>query len=756
MRKLLAILILFSGWAVALEAQTQITVSGKILNVEPNKEGKRNLPFTDELVEVFSYASKADADASMQLMDKMAKTGQAYHGLKEIDMAEADPYTGYYELKTYSDGWILVRVGLSSELRPVENRLQIDFNIRGVVALGHVVVKAANNTPNELQVIPVATARFGNVLPLNLTLPVGAHYGKSNARFVYQPYVVDCTTDSIESYGRPYLLEGKEYHATQNRRMGYDISRDTLQIYVDTLQSLSAKPFTIHYSDTIFLNHKERNYAVYGKFLFMDYNNVYYEKTSMVNTCRNILLMDFLEIPHFDPFYLDFEDYKKVAERRERPVPGAIQVNFMINRAEPDMTDSITVKQLNSLVALLNEVSSGAVLKSLAIEGIASPDGAYESNLSLAQRRTDYLQDFIARQLSVRGYERKSNARVASWAELADTIQVYDTLLAKKLLQVIEPERGHTWNSQKVKKSGLIEELAPYLQKMRKVNYTCVYVVNRPLTPAEISAKYRANPNDNFLPYEYWHLYQMIKDSNELERLYRDGARISKTYENGRAWVLPECLLAASYIRRDTVDLDILNGLIDRKPISVADKRPKLNYISRDFNGYETIVNPEAVVANQLILCLKARDFETASVMAQILQASSNPKYRLLIAYTHCMRGAFYQNKEVFRLVSSLSPVNRVVLNLMMNTNRNNAYAQKALEEMSDDTALYWYFKAVLAERMESDEILSFDLPESIKCLVKCFQIDSHFMETALRDGSLREATVNEAIDEFKLQQQEF
>lgn len=755
MKKILILLFLFLASGMLAQAQNQITVSGKILNVEANKEGMRNLPFTDELVEVFSYASKADAEESMKLMEEQAKKGLTYHGLKEIDIAEADPYTGYYELKTYANGWLLVRVGLSSELRPVENQLQVNFNIRGAVSLDQVVVQAQNTKPNELQVIPVAAPRFGNVLPLTLSLPIGEHYGKSNARFVYQPFVVDCTTDKIEAYGKPYILEGKEYHATQDRRMGYDLSRDTLQIFVDPEKELSRDAFVLNYTDTIRVKHADRNYAVFGSFSFMDYNNIYYSKTSMVNTCRNILLMDFMEVPKFRPFYLDFDDYKKIAERKERPVPGEIQINFLINQAEPDLSDSATVEQLNSLVALLNDISSGAVLKSLSIEGVASPDGNYDANLRLAQRRTDFLQDFIAQRLKVRGYERKSGAHVTSWKELADTVMAYDTLLAQRLLQVIGTEKAHNRHSVAVKNSGLMTELDPYLRKMRKVTYTCVYVVNRPLTPNEILAKYRANAQDVFLPYEYWHLYQMVKEPRELEDLYKRGAAAAKAYENGRAWVLPECLLAASYILRDTADVELLAPLVDRTPISVSDQRPKLNYVKRDFNGYETIVNPEAVVANYLIMCMKVRDYETASVAAQILAQSNKQEYEELIAFALCMRGAFYQRPDVFKKVAQTSPVNEVILNLMMGTNRNNAYAREALEKISDQTPLYWYLKAVLAERMDQgQEQVSFDLPEAVKCLVKCFQMDESFVNKALRDGSLMEATVDEAIAEYEMQNQ--
>lgn len=166
------------------------------------------------------------------------------------------------------------------------------------------------------------------------------------------------------------------------------------------------------------------------------------------------------------------------------------------------------------------------------------------------------------------------------------------------------------------------------------------------------------------------------------------------------------------------------------------------------------MVNPEAVVANYLIMCIKERDFEKASVVAQILSQARKEEYADLIAFAHCMRGSFYNNAEVFKRVAATSPVNEVILNLMMETNRHNAYAQEALEKISKDNPLYWYLKAVLADRMDQGQNMSFDLPEAIRCLVKCFQMNESFINRAMVDGSLKEATVDEAIAEYEMQKQ--
>ena len=159
-------------------------------------------------------------------------------------------------------------------------------------------------------------------------------------------------------------------------------------------------------------------------------------------TCQYGLLDSYaLSREIHERFYVGYHDVK-LPHKFKIAVGGCPN-----NCVKPDLNDLSTKNQLDNLVSLLNDISSGAVLKSLSIEGVASPDGSYDSNLKLAQKRTDFLQDFIAQRLQVSGYERKSGARVTSWKELADTVMVYDTTLAKRLLEVISVKKAHNLNS---------------------------------------------------------------------------------------------------------------------------------------------------------------------------------------------------------------------------------------------------------------------------------------------------------------------
>ena len=103
----------------------------------------------------------------------------------------------------------------------------------------------------------------------------------------------------------------------------------------------------------------------------------------------------------------------------------------------------------------------------------------------------------------------------------------------------------------------------------------------RELTPEEILSRYE-NDKDyrtgkkKFALYEYWHLFRLVKDAKELEDLYRRAYEDSKEIE-GQPWILPANNLAVSYLKRDTVDVSILEPFIDRKTKGANIERTRID-----------------------------------------------------------------------------------------------------------------------------------------------------------------------------------
>ena len=54
-----------------------------------------------------------------------------------------------------------------------------------------------------------------------------------------------------------------------------------------------------------------------------------------------------------------------------------------------------------------------------------------------------------------------------------------------------------------------------------------------------------------------------VKDPKELEELYRRAYHYSQELTGGKPWVLAANNLAVAYLKRDTVDTEVLKPLID-------------------------------------------------------------------------------------------------------------------------------------------------------------------------------------------------
>lgn len=104
----------------------------------------------------------------------------------------------------------------------------------------------------------------------------------------------------------------------------------------------------------------------------------------------------------------------------------------------------------------------------------------------------------------------------------------------------------------------------------------------------------------------------MVKDKDELEKLYKR-AYDESIEANGRPWILAANSLAASYIARGVTDTTLLKCFIDLQTSSVDYRLMRM-----DGNGYE-IVNPEAVVANQMIMYVMSNNFRKAGQLTNIL-----------------------------------------------------------------------------------------------------------------------------------------
>ena len=495
--------------------------------------------------------------------------------------------------------------------------------------------------------------------------------------------------------------------------MGFDLKNDLLEPYFHK-RELTEEAFDIIFNDTINKPDPQRTYHVTAKAIVTDYLNETYSGEWNLSPCRMREPLRFLEFSLPD-FQLDPNKYIERPKLENRNTTGSISLTFLVNKAELDPQDPNNEAQMNKLrndlMAVIN--GEGTTLKEFKIVGISSPEGRYDANMSLSKRRTRFASQQISSMIPAGRWSRvykPTETRVATWNEVADLLEK-DTLLteAKEIREITEKYQSQDAQFAVIRKLPYYETIIKErLPRLRSVQYEYKYSILRELNPDEILDRYRNDPDyrngkKQFTKYEYWQLFQMLKDTKEAEKIYKRAYEETMSYNsNGEKvpWILAANNWAVSLLKRDTFDVEILKPLIHPN-------RP-VNYIDKFDDGVkiiETEINPEVIVANQMAMYLRAKQNKEAAILAQILPDTE--KFRMLKAFSKCLRG-FYnyragssmqeieERKKIFELVKNSSPMNHVIICMAMKTDQYNREAKRVLEEELPVNTLTKYLKVQL------------------------------------------------------------
>lgn len=737
-----------------VHAQEIITVSGKILNA-PEGKGKPE-PFPAGSVHILGFYTVAAAQDALKLLEN----GQGFNIISDASVdAESD---GFYEINVPENGALIINAAMQNKLIEVKGREVIDQTLEGAIGLDEVEVVATATTP---QPKPKAGKIIGGKLIVENSVTVPQEYGASNRRLIMQPFVLDCTTEDTVKFIDPVILDGAEYDLTQDRRMAFNIQNDALATFINSRRKLHEGKFDLPIKDSVPVPDPQRTYIVFAKISIADYTHETYTDEWKLTTCKIKRPMQFLEFS-FPEFLLDPNKYLEKPRREKMNTAANISLTFAVNKAELDPEDPNNEIQMGKLqedlMAIVN--GEGTTLKEFKIKGISSPEGRYQPNLALAERRTKFalnkIKDMIPAGKWARVYVHPEESRVATWDEMADLLE-QDTLLneAAEIRAITAKYKSHDAQYADIRKLPYYETIIKErLPRLRKLEYEYVHEIYRELKPHEILYRYQNDPEYHdgrkaFTRYEYWHLFQQIKDPKEAEKIFRRAYNDHMTTNsNGKKqpWLLAANNLAVSLLRRDTFDINILEPLINySRPVNMIDR------FQDDFGVIETEVNPEDVIANQLAMYIRANDFEKASILADKLPKTD--KFKMIKAFANCL-GGYYdyrgaateeernERKEIFELVKNSSPMNHAVMCMAMEMGNFDKEAKEVLDQMEQTTQVK-YMKLQLFIREKkltgnpalvepfSDEETAFK--DACKMLDEIIKEDPKYRKIAENDGEI-------------------
>ena len=758
---------------VSLTAQGQDykTVSGVITSAEDGS------PLSDGIT-VFAYLTTAEAQDDYQRIRQMLEENSLasyyFNGIPHTTLGN------YYSVQVPATGALIFFYEDARVIRleEVKGRLEINVALKVARQLQKAVIEAEATKPYiTLDAIPISG---DNEVASRFTfLFFGNAAGRSDARFVLQAYLLDENKTDTLQYFHPIVLDGKDYHLTQLRRKNFDPQEDYLYQCAEEARTPDGAPLfltdttaSVSYPFKFKLqNRNDVRYLCY-KYWMEDYNHVYFQDSAQVfSTARLQDPMQFLEY-ELDTYNLNPDDFFVDAQRERHNSHRELPLRFMVGRSRIDPSDTSGLRALADIKEELAQISRDpdASLKELHVSGVASPEGPWERNQELAQERMNYLLGNILSELSPYDRERvykTGKSRVATWNEVADLLEKDSlTSLAGQVRSIVAEAPGKMgvqyFRIQRLPQYR--EEIVPRLPLLRTVTCTYLSEVYRKLTPEEILEKYQSDPayregKKQLTLNEYWNLYRLLDNEEELEQLYKRGIRTAT--ELKYFWPLPANLLAASLIRKDQVDTTLLKPYLHE---GYSVNRPIMSV--SDPNRYERIWNLDPVVANQVTMLLNAKSSTRAVFWASYLK--NLPQYHTLYHIARCLGGYFQLNtpegRETFQVVSRSSLRNEAVMNMAVQAWSN---AEKALNALPQDDALTQYLKAQFLSRKYgggrdygrmrnevwgSDEFgLDIMVSDRAKELLKnAFSLDDSYMHIAQKDAYLPEDLVTETLAEWE------
>lgn len=721
-------------------AQRMIRVSGTVYNAA---ETRKKTPVTDAEVIVYSCKTIGEGEKFKKELDADNLEVAVFVDPETVTKID---HNGYYEILVPDNGALIFKAEMTKAVMiNVNGQMKIDVNIDLGLKLDEVVVTGIRT---ELQPEPAIGGLMGDLFVVSNTFQLPQQMGSDFSRLVIQPYTVMCdgmNSDTI-AYNKPIVIDGKEFRSAQLRKMGYVLERDPLEKYVCKDVFLTNEKMDIEWKDTVKVPNPAVNYSCYADFIVENMNALGYNKNFQIVSCKNKRPMQFLE---YSLIYREMDFNSKFNRERaqieKRNSADRVSLTFeissdkLVNTPE-NMANMDKIKR--KLQEILNE--PGATLKELHITGYSSPEGKYTSNMALAKKRTDKIMNEVVSTLpgSVnRLLYKMPKAVVKPWAEVVELLKddkLYNEAEGIENIIAKYPDNMDRQGAAVARLSYYRSVIVEYLKKLRQVEYSIKFEVYREPTDEEVWDVYKQRGIDGiYTRYEYWKLFQMIKDDRELERFALKAYNESKD----NPWPLAANIVAIQYLKRDTFDVKLLEPLIDKTVYTT-------NYERRNIDTRRMeLVNPTEIVNNQLCMYIKAYNYSEASIMAQMLP--DEEQYDLIKAFAWAM-GGYYKggrNKEeversrkTFEIVKNSSKRNEAIMYLALESKAGNAMAEKAIAELPADKAMTWYLKSIVTAR-KGDA----GFTDTMMNLYQCFTLDKGFIQTAKNDGEFTDEVVEEA-----------
>lgn len=361
---------------------------------------------------------------------------------------------------------------------------------------------------------------------------------------------------------------------------------------------------------------------------------------------------------------------------------GEALLQFIINKYDINLDLGNNRRELERMTATLAPILADtlATIQSLSIYGMASADGPFAFNTTLARNRAHSAKQWLAEQLHLNADVRRiiqTGSRPEGWwpvyqAMVADGHP--DSLLVKHILTTYT-EGNDDVQERYIRRLACWPDIRnKYLQKDRKVEYIYSYSIRSFTTDEELLTMYRTRP-DAFNEDELLRV-AALTDSDEAK------TEVYRTLMN----YFPQSQVAAN-------NLAVLY-LRQGKP----DKALKTLDTQKEYS-------PE-MLTTRAACYVYANEFERA---IELLQDVELPQARYNLGL---LKARQRKLAEAYELLRDYRDLNSAIVALSIG---NNLEAQSVMDELNDFSPLAEYVRAILAARANNETAVRKHLENACK-----------------------------------------
>lgn len=703
---------------IATNATAQMEMMHVQCQVTINNNGSNEY----RAVQYASFRSMAKAQnayntlkAALTAEDQLGATGLEFETAREklgIVWKQTQP-NGMFRLSVFEGQGVLLYDQEGRVLRVFEiHRGQTQYTevlkperlLREIVSIS----KFKRRGPT-IKAVPSTDTGYETRFNINLALDEG--WVKNSSRLIIQPMAIDCQTEDTVAYLQPIIFEGKAYHRLQERRMAFDYHhKDPVAVGYTTSQTLrDMKPFA--FDTTVVFRKPDKDKIYKGLYVcaIEDLHRVTWQNDgSGSGSCLAFRPFKFLDFSVASASIPLTDEFRVAAESNYVTTPRNLMLKFEVG-TDKLTNDSTNNVELNTLYKELR--SYGDLLQNVTIQGAASPEGSYELNKGLADKRAAVALKMLRRNLPSDVNIGRLDANVFTWD---DVVKELESLGDAEQTSIV---RSAVANNKGNEVFGILKGLPfydtairPILERQRIMKCSYTYERQHVMDAGEAVQEYYYNKKEylagrkKFSEGDYYNLYSALKDSAEQDTLtmiaYKHLSSLP-AYENLPMSPYVANRMALLNIRRGTPDTKVLSPFIDLSR-SKNDLRVQID----QFNS--KVVNRHEILLNQAICYFQEQKLDTASyILDRLPNSKDTERLRMFMTFERdyirylngeCTPEEAEAARQAEIYVLNVNAENRAIIysELRTSLNLNREDAEVWVDKLSDNNPKKWYLKGML------------------------------------------------------------